>query len=137
MVLRRRWFILAALCPPNAELESFHVVNEADFVLQMFRPITKWTARVERLEDIPETLAKASHVARSGRPGPLHAELPRVSDYSESFLQEEPTSIPEYKRRGTVVVEPVASDVERFARRLLGLSRQSLPWGRGLSVRMH
>jgi thiamine pyrophosphate-dependent acetolactate synthase large subunit-like protein len=96
----------------------------------MFRPITKWTARVERLEDIPETLAKASHVARSGRPAPLHVELPCVSDYSESILQEKPASIPEYKRRGTVVVEPVASDVERFERQLLGLSRQSSSWGR-------
>ena len=56
----------------------------------MFRPITKWTARVERLKDIPETLAKASHVARSGRPAPLHVELPRVSDYSDLSYKKSP-----------------------------------------------
>jgi hypothetical protein len=41
---------------------------------------------VERIEDIPEKMTKAFHIARSGRPGPVHVELPRLSDYSEYIL---------------------------------------------------
>ena len=51
-------------------LEAFHGVDDPAFVHEMFKKITKWSARVERIEDIPEVMAKAFHIARSGRPGP-------------------------------------------------------------------
>ena len=69
--------------PLKADLEAFHGVDNPAFVHEMFKSITKWSARVERIEDIPEVMAKAFHIARSGRPGPVHVELPRLSDYSE------------------------------------------------------
>lgn len=123
---------ISGAVPLDAHLESFHGVDEPDFVHQMFRPITKWTARVERLEDIPGTLAKAFHIARSGRPGPVHVELPRLSDYSEYILQEEPAVLPEYKSLGTVVAEPDAGDVDRFARRLLDAASPVIAVGKGV-----
>jgi len=123
---------ISGAVPLNAHLESFHGVDEPDFVHRMFRPITKWTARVERLEDIPETMAKAFHIARSGRPGPVHVELPRLSDYSEFILQEAPAVLPEYRRLGTVVAQPDADDVDRFARRLLGAASPVIAVGKGV-----
>ncbi len=123
---------ISGAVPLNAHLESFHGVDEPDFVYQMFRPITKWTARVERLEDIPETMAKAFHIARSGRPGPVHVELPRLSDYSEFILQEAPAQLPRYKRIETVVAEPNTGDVDRFARRLLEASSPVIAAGKGV-----
>ena len=74
--------------PLKADMEAFHGVDDPAFVHEMFKHITKWSARVERIEDIPEVMAKAFHIARSGRPGPVHVELPRLSDYSEYILQE-------------------------------------------------
>jgi len=123
---------ISGAVPLDAHLESFHGVDEPDFVHQMFRPITKWSARVERLEDIPETLAKAFHIARSGRPGPVHVELPRLSDYSEFILQEAPLALPEYKRLETVVVKPDAGDIDRFARRLLDAKSPVIAVGKGV-----
>ena len=64
--------------PLKADLEAFHGVDDPAFVHEMFKHITKWSARVERIEDIPEVMAKAFHIARSGRPGPVHVELPRA-----------------------------------------------------------
>ena len=64
-------------------------------------------------------MAKAFHIARSGRPGPVHVELPRLADYSESILQKEPAVLPAYKPLPTVIAEPDANDVDRFAKRLL------------------
>ncbi|MFC1664845.1 thiamine pyrophosphate-binding protein [Pseudomonadota bacterium] len=123
---------ISGAVPLNAHYESFHGVDEPDFVHQMFRPITKWTARVERIEDIPETMARAFHIARSGRPGPVHVELPRLSDYSEFILQQEPALLPEYQRLETLVVEPVDDDVDRFARRLLAAKSPVIAAGKGV-----
>src|SRR5262245_2522434 len=105
--------------PLKAQREAFHGVDDPAFVHEMFKNITKWSARVERLADVPEVMAKAFHIARSGRPGPVHVELPRVSDYSEYILQEERAVLPAYRPRPTVVAQPDPRDVERCAKQLM------------------
>src|SRR5207237_9267398 len=45
-------------------------------VVQMLRPITKWNARVERADTLPEMVRKAFRVARLEKPGATHLELP-------------------------------------------------------------
>jgi acetolactate synthase-1/2/3 large subunit len=45
-------------------------------VVQMLRPITKWNARVERPETLPEIVRKAFRTARLEKPGATHIELP-------------------------------------------------------------
>ncbi len=123
---------ISGAVPLKADLEPFHGVDEPDFINKMFRPITKWTARVEAIEDIPNTLAKAFHIARSGRPGPVHVEIPRLTDYSEYILQEEPAIIPEYCRIETVVAVPMVGDVDWFARRLMEAKSLVIAVGKGV-----
>src|SRR5512134_207899 len=88
---------IAGAVPLKADLEVFHGVDDPAFVHEMFKHITKWSARVERLEDVPEVMAKAFHIARSGRPGPVHVELPRLTDYSEYILQEASVALQDYR----------------------------------------
>src|SRR5204862_2957991 len=45
-------------------------------VMGMFRPITKWNARVELPETLPEIVRKAFRLARLEKPGATHIELP-------------------------------------------------------------
>lgn len=45
-------------------------------VVQMFRPVTKWNARVEQPENMPEIVRKAFRLARLEKPGATHIELP-------------------------------------------------------------
>ncbi len=123
---------ISGAVPLDAHREAFHGVDEPDFVNRMFEPITKWTARVERIEDIPEAMAKAFHIARSGRPGPVHVELPRVSDYSEFILQEDPALAPPYRSIAPVAVAPDGADVERFAARLLAAKAPVIVAGKGI-----
>lgn len=123
---------ISGAVPLKADLEAFHGVDDPAFVHEMMKKITKWTARVERIEDIPEVMAKAFHIARSGRPGPVHVELPRLSDYSEHVLQKEPAVLPAYKPLPTVVEKPDARDVDRFAKRLMSARSPVIAAGKGL-----
>ena len=50
---------------------------------QMFGPVAKWAAQIDVTERIPEYMARAFHVATSGRPGPVVLALP------EDMLSEE------------------------------------------------
>jgi acetolactate synthase I/II/III large subunit len=118
--------------PLKADMEAFHGVDDPAFVNDMFRKITKWSARVERIEDIPETMAKAFHIARSGRPGPVHVELPRESDYSEHILQQERAFLPAYRPLPTVVTKPDPADVERYAKRLMESRAPVIAAGKGI-----
>ncbi len=52
--------------------EAHQVVD----IVRMFEPVTKWNARVERVEAIPEIVRKAFRVAVLEKPGPTHIELP-------------------------------------------------------------
>ena len=44
---------------------------------QLFRPITKWSERIDRADLIPDALHEAFAVARNGKPGPVYLDLPR------------------------------------------------------------
>jgi acetolactate synthase-1/2/3 large subunit len=45
-------------------------------VVSLFKPITKWNARLNAAEIIPEVVRKAFKVAQGQKPGPTHIELP-------------------------------------------------------------
>ncbi len=56
----------------SADREAF---QEVDY-RQMFAPLAKWVAQIDQAERVPEYLARAFHVATSGRPGPVVLALP-------------------------------------------------------------
>ncbi len=123
---------ISGAVPLKADREAFHGVDDPAFVHEMFTKITKWSARVERIEDIPDVMARAFHVARSGRPGPVHVELPRLSDYSEFILQETPAVLPPYRSIPVQVSRPDPKDVERFAKRLMESRSPVIAAGKGI-----
>ncbi|MFQ5762200.1 MAG: thiamine pyrophosphate-binding protein [Candidatus Bathyarchaeia archaeon] len=51
-------------------------IQEVDQV-PLMKPVTKWSARVPRIESIPPTIRQAFRAATSGRKGPVHVDLPR------------------------------------------------------------
>ena len=52
--------------------DLFHGLDQQ----RLFAPITKWSAAVRSVEEIPEVMAGAFHHLRRGRPGPVHVEIP-------------------------------------------------------------
>ena len=49
--------------------------QEVDY-RQMYGPLAKWVAEIDRIDRIPEYVSRAFHVAVSGRPGPVVLSLP-------------------------------------------------------------
>lgn len=123
---------IAGAVPLKADLEAFHGVDDPAFVHEMFKKITKWSARVERLEDVPDVMAKALHIARSGRPGPVHVELPRLADYSEHILQEEKAPLPPYRPIAAVMPVPDPGIVEHCAQQLMQAKSPVFAAGKGV-----
>ena len=118
--------------PINASREAFHGVDNPEFTVEMCENVTKWSVRVEKLEDIPEIMSKAFQISKSGRPGPVHIEFPRLSDYSPHILQEKPISFPTYKQKSVEVIEPSNEDIEQIANRLLNAKFPIIAAGKGV-----
>jgi acetolactate synthase I/II/III large subunit len=61
----------------QADLERMHKESHQHIdVVSMFRPVTKWNARLQSARVIPEVVRKAFKVAQAQKPGPTHIELP-------------------------------------------------------------
>ncbi len=78
--------------------------QEVDFTA-MFMPLAKWAVRIDDAARLPEYVARAFHVAMSGRPGPVVIALP------EDMLCEEAVAVDRPR------VEPVAqaADADQMA----------------------
>ncbi len=61
----------------QGDLERMHKDSHQYIdTVSMFRPITKWNARIQSPAIVPEAVRKAFRVARAQKPGPTHLELP-------------------------------------------------------------
>ncbi len=56
--------------------------------MALMKPVTKWCARVTKVNDIEPTLNKAFKVAAEGVPGPVFVELPVDLLYPEGIVEE-------------------------------------------------
>ena len=64
--------LVGQIARDTTDRESF---QEVDY-RQMFGPLAKWAAQIDQAERVPEYMARAFHVATSGRPGPVVLALP-------------------------------------------------------------
>ena len=44
-------------------------------IISVSAPVTKWNYQITRAEEVPEVIAKALYIARSGRPGPVLIDI--------------------------------------------------------------
>ena len=52
-------------------------------------PVTKWNYQVTSADEIPEALAKAFYIAKSGRLGPVLVDITKDAQFSELDLNYE------------------------------------------------
>jgi acetolactate synthase-1/2/3 large subunit len=95
----------------QADLERMHKESHQFIdLVDLFRPITKWNARVTSPDIIPEVVRKAFKVAESEKPGATHLELPE--DVMAEEMAAETRPLP---RRRPVKSEPGARELFKAA----------------------
>jgi acetolactate synthase-1/2/3 large subunit len=111
----------------QADLERMHK-DSHQFVdtVPLFRPVTKWNARLQSPAIIPEAVRKAFRVARAQKPGPTHLELPE--DVMAAGLDARPLPFRSRIRRPM----PSEQELEDAARLIRGSSRPIVLAGNGL-----
>ena len=50
-------------------------------IIGISTPVTKWNCQITRAKDIPEVLAKAFYIAKSGRPGPVLIDITKDAQF--------------------------------------------------------
>lgn len=85
----------------------------------ILRPITKFSAMIDRAILVPEAVRKAIRIATTGRPGPVHLDLP--SDVLKAEVDD--PILPPARYRPMQASLPQPADVEKAAQ-LLGAARR-------------
>jgi acetolactate synthase I/II/III large subunit len=52
-------------------------------IIGVSMPVTKWNCQIKKAQDIPETIAKAFYIARTGRPGPVLIDITKDAQISK------------------------------------------------------
>ena len=92
-------------------------------------PVTKWNCQVTRAEDIPEVLAKAFYIAKSGRPGPVLIDITKDAQFNEfDFSYEKCTHVRSY----IPVPKTDVSKVEEAAKLINAAKKPLIVWGQGI-----
>ncbi len=118
---------LVALTGQAASAKHHKEAHQVIDVVRMFEPVTKWNARVERPETLPEMVRKAFRVATLAKPGPTHLEISE-----DVAAAPAPTEAQPLAPTRVYFPEPPAEAVEHAARLLRDSSRPLLLVGGGV-----
>ncbi len=100
-----------------------HAFQEFDLP-QMFGSLSKWATVIDRADRIPEYIARAWHIATSGRPGPVVLGLPEEVVFGEVVDQE-------IRRIPVQPLKPAESDLAAVREKLSGASKPVVIVGGG------
>ncbi len=92
-------------------------------------PITKWNYQVTKASEIPQVLAKAFYIARSGRPGPVLIDITKDAQFEKfNFSYKKCTGIRSYKP----LPEVNLLQVERAAQAINNAKKPMIVFGQGV-----
>ena len=96
----------------HSSLLGSDAFQETD-VIGISMPVTKWNYQVTRPEEIPEALAKAFFIAKSGRPGPVLVDITKDAQIAEfDFAYEKCNHIRTYVPKPTLDTSKVKEAAE-------------------------
>ena len=101
-------------------------------IIGIVTPITKWCYQVTHAQEIPYIIAKAFHIAKSGRPGPVLVDITKnaqieLCDYdsNEKFS---------YTARTSIAPAPTKTDLKHAADLLNKAERPYMLIGHGIAI---
>ncbi len=98
-------------------------------IIGISTPVTKWNYQITRASEIPETMAKAFYIARSGRPGPVLIDITKDAQNEEfDFAYKKCTAVRSYKP--VPKLDPEA--VQKAADIINAAKKPMIVWGQGV-----
>ena len=98
-------------------------------IIGISTPVTKWNYQITRVEEIPEIMAKAFFIARSGRPGPVLIDITKDAQFAEfDFSYETCTGVRSYNPTPALQL----SQVEEAAATINAAKKPLIVWGQGV-----
>jgi acetolactate synthase-1/2/3 large subunit len=98
-------------------------------IIGISTPVTKWNYQITKASEIPEIMAKAFYIARSGRPGPVLIDITKDAQFEFfDFAYEKCNGIRSYQPYPTLSLEAVEEAVS-----LIDQAKKPLVvWGQGV-----
>ena len=98
-------------------------------IIGISTPVTKWNYQVTEAKEIPEILARAFYIARSGRPGPVLVDITKDAQFGMLDFEYKPcTGIRSYKPVPTLD----QTQVEAAAEAINKAKQPLIVWGQGV-----
>jgi acetolactate synthase-1/2/3 large subunit len=92
-------------------------------------PVTKWNHQITKASEIPEVMAKAFYIAKSGRPGPVLVDITKDAQFEEfDFKYKKCTGIRSYKPVPDIDI----SKLEAAADLINNAKKPMIVWGQGV-----
>ena len=92
-------------------------------------PVTKWNHQITKASQIPEVIARAFYIARSGRPGPVLIDITKDAQFEEfDFQYKKCTGVRSYKP----VPEIDENSITAAAALINSAKKPMIVWGQGV-----
>lgn len=92
-------------------------------------PVTKWNYQITKASEIPEILAKAFYIAKSGRPGPVLIDITKDAQFDTfDFSYEKCTGVRSYNP----IPKPDLSKIEQAAALINQAKKPFIVYGQGV-----
>jgi len=98
-------------------------------IIGISTPVTKWNHQITKASEIPEVMAKAFYIAKSGRPGPVLIDITKDAQFEEfDFKYEKCQAVRSY-----IPVPKINSkDIEAAAELINNAKKPMVVWGQGI-----
>ncbi|WP_439152258.1 biosynthetic-type acetolactate synthase large subunit [Winogradskyella sp.] len=92
-------------------------------------PVTKWNYQITKASEIPEIIAKAFYIAKSGRPGPVLVDITKDAQFEAfDFKYKKCTKVRSYK----AVPDTDTEKVKEAAKLINAAKKPMIVWGQGV-----
>ncbi len=98
-------------------------------IIGISTPVTKWNYQITKASEIPEIMAKAFYIAKSGRPGPVLVDITKNAQFDElDFTYAPCTAVRSY----TPIPKPDLRSIETAANMINAAKKPYIIFGQGV-----
>ncbi|MEK6153694.1 biosynthetic-type acetolactate synthase large subunit [Flavobacteriaceae bacterium 3-367] len=98
-------------------------------IIGISTPVTKWNYQITKASEIPEIMAKAFYIAKSGRPGPVLVDITKNAQFDElDFTYAPCTAVRSY----TPIPKPDLGSIETAANMINAAKKPYIIFGQGV-----